>query len=63
MADTTPTLKRTVIFRSPSGRPVARIGALPVALAGLIGLAFFPRLTALTILAAWLRRVSLSLDD
>jgi hypothetical protein len=62
MTDARPTPGRTVTVRSPSGRPVVRIGLLPGALAGLIGLAFFPRLTALAILAAWLRRVSLSID-
>jgi len=62
MTDPRPTLNRTVTFRSPSGRPVVRVGLLPAALAGLAVLVFFPRVTALALLAAWLRRMSLSID-
>lgn len=61
MADTRRSLNRTVTLRSPSGRPLVRVGLLPAALVGLAALAFFPRLTALATLAAWLRRVSLSI--
>ncbi|MBP1633395.1 MAG: hypothetical protein H6Q11_1683 [Acidobacteria bacterium] len=62
MADTRPALSRTVTLRSPAGQPVMRVGLLPAALAGLAALAFFPRVTALALLAAWLRRLSLSID-
>ena len=62
MTDTRPALNRTVTFRGPSGRPVVRVGSLPAGLAFLAGLVFFPRLTALAILAAWLGRVSPSID-
>lgn len=63
MTDARPAPGRTITFRSPSGRPLLRIGVLPVAAAVLIGLVFFPRLTALVSLAAWLRRVGFSFDD
>jgi hypothetical protein len=62
MADTRPARNRTLTLRSPSGKPVVRVGLLPAAAAGLAALAFFPRLTALAALGAWLRRVSLSVD-
>lgn len=62
MTDTRPALHRTVTFRSPSGRPVLQVGSLPAALAFLVGLIFFPRLTALATLAAWLGRISPSTE-
>ncbi|MBP1631972.1 MAG: hypothetical protein H6Q11_260 [Acidobacteria bacterium] len=62
MTNPRPTLNRTVTFGSPSGKPLVRVGLLPAALAGLAALVFFPRVTALAVLAAWLRRVSLSID-
>lgn len=57
-----PALSHTVSLRSASGEPIVRLGVLPAAAGAAIGLAFFPRLTALAALAALLRRLSLSID-
>jgi hypothetical protein len=62
MTEASRALHHTISLRSPSGEPIVRVGVLPAAVGAAIALAFLPRLTALTALAALLRRLSLSID-
>ena len=62
MTDAAPTPRRTVTLRSPSGKPVLTLPALPAAAAVAAALALAPRLTATAALAALLRKMSLSID-
>lgn len=58
---TTPS-RRTLTLRASSGKTVLAVPLVPAAAAGVLALAVAPRITALAVLAALLRKMSLSME-
>jgi len=62
MTDPAAAPRRTVTLRSPSGKPLLTLRAVPAALAAAAALVVAPRLTAVAALAALARKMTLTIE-